>query len=151
MQMSLDPQEPQDRPRLLLRLGIVCVQELAKVEGIPVDTDPDPDTPSQVTVEDFGAACADLAAVNYAMARSIEVAYPHFRGWQADYEALAYELAALIDAVPAPATSPGHAAPGGQSAAGRWFGAAGPAVARRGRTSVARISTAAAPASIMSG
>jgi hypothetical protein len=106
MQMSLNPSRPQDTARLMIRQGVLCLRELATVEGIAFDEDPSPDTPSAVTEEEFGAACAMLARFDYPMERSIAGAYPHFRGWRANYEGVAYELAARIDAVPAPWSGP---------------------------------------------
>jgi hypothetical protein len=43
-----------------------------------------------------------MASVGYPMERSPADAYPHFRGWRANYESLAYALAERIEAVPAP-------------------------------------------------
>jgi hypothetical protein len=59
-----------------------------------------------VSAEDFASACAMLRAFGYSMERSVDDAYLHFRGWRANYEAVAYELAARIDAVPAPWSGP---------------------------------------------
>ncbi|MBK9738474.1 MAG: hypothetical protein IPO93_02940 [Actinobacteria bacterium] len=106
MHMALNPREVQDRPRLLLRQGILCLQELATVERIAFDDDPSPDEPSAISRDEFAAACASLATANYAMERSPEDAYPHFRGWRANYEAMAYALAERIEAVPAPWSGP---------------------------------------------
>jgi hypothetical protein len=106
MQVSLNPGMPQDRARLLIRQGVLCLRELAIVQGIGYDEDPSPDTPSGVTPEEFAEACAMLARFSYPMERSVEEAYLHFRGWRANYEAIAYELAARIDAVPAPWSGP---------------------------------------------
>lgn len=106
MHMSLNPQLPSGRSRVVLRQGAVCLQELAEAEGIPFDADPDPDTPSAVTLEDFVAACDMLRESGYEMTRSPEDAYAHFRGWRANYEPIAFELAARIDAVPAAWTGP---------------------------------------------
>jgi hypothetical protein len=40
------------------------------------------------------------------MERDVDEAYLHFRGWRANYESVAYALAAEIDAVPAPWSGP---------------------------------------------
>jgi hypothetical protein len=106
MRLALNPGQPQGAPRMALRQGIVCLQELGKVLRIPFDTDPLPDTPSAVTLDDFAQACAMLQQAGYAMERTPAEAYPHFQGWRANYEALAFALAAEIDAVPAPWTGP---------------------------------------------
>lgn len=106
MNMALNPSEPQTPARLVIRQGVTCLRELAAVERIPYDADPSPDTPSDVTPQQFADACADLASLGFPMERPVAEAYLHFRGWRANYEALAYELAARIDAVPAPWSGP---------------------------------------------
>ena len=106
IQVSLNPSMPQDRARLVIRQGVLCLRELAIVMGIPFDEDPSPDTPSDITSDEFADACAMLEAFGYPMERTVEAAYLHFRGWRANYEAIAYELAARIDAVPAPWSGP---------------------------------------------
>lgn len=106
MHLALNPQEPQGAARVTLRQGIVCLQELGKVLRIPFDPDPLPDKPSAVTEADFLAACQLIGDAGYTWQRDPVRAYPHFRGWRANYEDLAYALAADIDAVPAPWSGP---------------------------------------------
>jgi hypothetical protein len=106
LHMSLNPSDDQAAARVMLRQGITCLREIAIVERIPFDEDPMPDTPSDVTLEEFRSVCVDLADLRYPMERSADDAYPHFRGWRANYEAIAYALAADIDAVPAPWSGP---------------------------------------------
>jgi hypothetical protein len=102
IQMSLNPSLPQDTARLMLRQGVMCLRELAIVEGIAFDEDPSPDTPSAVSAHEFAAAYDMLSRFSYPMERDAAEAYLHFRGWRANYESVAYALAARIDAVPAP-------------------------------------------------
>ena len=106
MHMSLNPRAPQDRARLLLRQGITCLQEIAMVEGVPFDTDPSPDTPSSISEAEFTEQSGNLVASRYPTERPASEAYQHFRGWRANYESLAYQLAERIDAVPAPWSGP---------------------------------------------
>lgn len=106
MTLSLNPGQPQGAARVALRQGIVCMQELCKVLRIPFDADPMPDKPSAVSLADFLDACALLAAAGYTWEREPTEAYRHFRGWRANYEDMAYALAAEIDAVPAPWSGP---------------------------------------------
>jgi hypothetical protein len=106
MHMSLNPEAPQAHARLMIRQGVICLRELATVERIAFDGDPSPDTPSDVTIEEFENACADLVRLGYPMGRTATEAYPHFRGWRANYESVGYELAARVDAVPAPWSGP---------------------------------------------
>ena len=100
-QMSVNPQLPQGTSRVALRQGFVAVRDIARAEGIPVDDDPDPDLPISLTYEEFAAAYADVASAGYPMTRTVEQAWPHFRGWRINYEAAAYALAERIDAPPA--------------------------------------------------
>ena len=106
MQVSLNPSMPQDRARLLIRQGVLCLRELAIVQGIPYDDDPSPETESDVSAQDFADACEMLQRFNYPMERTVADAYLHFRGWRANYEPIAYSLAMRIDAVPAPWSGP---------------------------------------------
>jgi hypothetical protein len=100
-QMAVNPQVPQATARVAVRQGFVAVRDIARAEGIAVDDDPDPDTSISLTFEEFAEAYDDVAAAGYAMTRSVEDAWPHFRGWRVNYEAAAYALAERIDAPPA--------------------------------------------------
>ena len=106
MHLSLNPQQSQGAARVALRQGIVCLQELGKVLRIPYDPDPLPETPTAVTVEDWLEACRMVTDAGYTCQRDPNEAYLHFRGWRANYEALAFAIAAEIDAVPAPWSGP---------------------------------------------
>ncbi len=106
MRLALNPSLPQGNMRLAIRQGVVCLRDLADVEGIPYDPDPSPETPSAVSLDDFLRECSMLQAVGYEIEREQVEAYQHFRGWRANYESIAYELAARIDAVPAPWSGP---------------------------------------------
>jgi hypothetical protein len=44
---------------------------------------------------------AQLDLIGYPMEVSAEEAWPHFRGWRANYEAVAYAIAYAVDAPPA--------------------------------------------------
>lgn len=101
LQLALNPQVQQGPARVALRQGFVAVRDIARAEGIDVDDDPDPDAGITLSYDEFLDACQQLAASGYAMARSPEDAWPHFRGWRINYERTAYALAERIDAVPA--------------------------------------------------
>lgn len=104
--LALNPREPQGAARVTLRQGIVCLQELGTVLGVRYDPDPMPDKPSAVTLQDWLEACELLADSGYTWQREPPEAYLHFRGWRANYEDLAFAIAADIDAVPAPWSGP---------------------------------------------
>ena len=47
-----------------------------------------------------------ITSTSFRVERSPEQAWPDFRGWRVNYEAVAYALTARLDAVPAPWTGP---------------------------------------------
>ncbi|MFE4801173.1 hypothetical protein ACFRFL_40875 [Streptomyces sp. NPDC056708] len=106
MQLALNPSRPQAEARLALRAGFVCLREIADIWRIPYAPDPSPDSPIQLTYEDFSAAVDHAVASGYLPERTAEDAWPHFRGWRINYEGLAYRFAYLLDAVPAPWSGP---------------------------------------------
>ncbi|MEW1659720.1 MULTISPECIES: hypothetical protein [unclassified Streptomyces] len=116
MQLALNPGLPQGDARLALRAGFVCLRNIAGVWRVPFDPDPSPDTPIQLTYEEFAEAVAHITAYGYPVERTAEQAWPYFCGWRVNYEDLAYDFARLLDAVPAPWSGPrrrhtGHVAP----------------------------------------
>jgi hypothetical protein len=103
LHLSIAPgREPKVAARLCLRMGFSALRQIAAMMRLPVDEDPDPDEPSSVTYEEFSAAVEMLRSLNYPVDVSTEDAWPNFRGWRVNYEAVAYALAYAIDAPPAP-------------------------------------------------
>ena len=70
--------------------------------GVPVNADPHPDDPLDLTRADFDAAVRDLAAAGWEFERQPDEAWPHFKGWRVNYELAAYSIAAHLDLPPAP-------------------------------------------------
>ncbi|MGH9128591.1 MAG: hypothetical protein ACRDY2_06420 [Acidimicrobiales bacterium] len=103
---ALSPSAAPSQSRLCLRMGFVALREIAGVEGISYDPDPDPDSPLQLTYEDYSAGVARLVAAGFPMERSAKEAWPHFRGWRNNYESIAYALADRLMAPPAPWSGP---------------------------------------------
>lgn len=102
LHLSLAPSsDPRLRARLCLRMGFSALRQIATALHLDVDHDPDPDTPISVTFEQFKTAADQLAAVGYPIEVSAEVAWPHFRGWRVNYEAVAFAVAYAVDAPPA--------------------------------------------------
>ncbi|GGF24480.1 hypothetical protein [Subtercola lobariae] len=102
LQLSLSPSTaPNTRARLVLRMGFTCLNQVARAVRIPVEEDVDPDAPLEITFDDFEAAVELLKTVDYPVEVTAEQAWPHFRGWRANYEKVAYALAYSIDAPPA--------------------------------------------------
>jgi hypothetical protein len=127
--LSLSPSRDRLEPRLCLRMGFVALQQMGSAVGIVVETDPDPDGDLQLTYEEFQAGVQRLLDVGFETERSAEEAWPHFRGWRVNYEAVAYALAYRHDAVPGlwsgprrfpaepmPPKRPANRQPGGQVA-----------------------------------
>jgi hypothetical protein len=102
LHLALSPsREPKLSPRLSLRMGFVALQQIATFMGLPASEDPDPDGPVTVSFEEFSAATAMLREVGYPIEQTDEEAWPHFRGWRANYDTVAMLLARKLDAPPA--------------------------------------------------
>ncbi|HEU5034040.1 MAG TPA: hypothetical protein VFT62_04680 [Mycobacteriales bacterium] len=99
--LALCPSRDRIEPRLCLRMGFTALQQIGRALGVDVDADPDPDRPLQLSYDDYAVGVERLIAVGFPVERSAEEAWPHFRGWRANYEAVAYELALRTDSVPA--------------------------------------------------
>ncbi|MGZ4601685.1 MAG: hypothetical protein ACXVYY_17905 [Oryzihumus sp.] len=95
---SLEPKMP---ARLMLRMGFTALEQIARAVRLPVPGEPDPDAPISVSYEQFGEAVDELRRLGYPIERSNDEAWPHFRGWRANYDTAALSLANLLDAPPA--------------------------------------------------
>ena len=102
MQLALSPSTAPSQTRLCIRMGFTLFNRLAASLGYPVDDDPNPDSPIQLTYEEFASAVEKLALVGFPMERSAEEAWPQCRGWRINYEASAYRLADAFTAPLAP-------------------------------------------------
>jgi hypothetical protein len=105
LHLSLAPSlEPKLAPRLALRMGFVAMSQIARTMRQPVPDEPGPDAPISLKFADFQQAVAMLREVDYPMERSEVQAWPHFKGWRANYDATALLLAKELDASPGPWT-----------------------------------------------
>ncbi len=102
MQLALAPSTAPSQARLCLRMGFTLMHRIAASLGWPVDLDPSPEGPIELTYEEFADAVAMLQTVGFRMERTAEEAWPDFRGWRVNYEQLAYRLADRGTAPPAP-------------------------------------------------
>lgn len=109
---SLRPSEVSTEARLFLRMGFLCLRDVATVVRIPFDPDPFPDDPIRLEYEDFLGAIHRLQEIDFPMERTPEEAWPHFRGWRVNYESIAYALADQVVAPPGPWSGPRHHLPG---------------------------------------
>jgi hypothetical protein len=99
--LAVAPSRDRLEPRLCIRMGFVALRQMARAVGIPFEEDPDPDAEIQLSFEQFEAGVQRLVDVGFEIERTTEEAWPHFRGWRANYESIAYALAYATDAVPA--------------------------------------------------
>ncbi|MEU6666904.1 hypothetical protein [Streptomyces sp. NPDC046727] len=106
LQLALAPRLAPPEARLALRAGFTALRDIARVLRIPFDTDPSPEASVQLTFAEFDAAVGMLETAGFRSERTAEEAWPHFRGWRVNYEAIAYELCRRCDAVPALWTGP---------------------------------------------
>lgn len=105
--LALSPtQAPALEARLALRMGFSALRAIAETVGLEVDHDPDPDSAIALTYEEYLQGVARIASTSFRTERTPEQAWPDFRGWRVNYEAVAYALASRLDAVPAPWTGP---------------------------------------------
>lgn len=93
MLVALRPSRDRIEPRLAIRMGFTALREIGAVLGISHDPDPHPHDEIALTFAEFAAVVDQLQTVGFPMERTAAQAWPHFRGWRVNYEALAYELA----------------------------------------------------------
>lgn len=95
--------EAPSETRLCLRMGFTALRDIADVLGMDYNPDPDPDADSiQLTYEEFLQGVGRLEGTGFPMARTPAEAWPHFKGWRVNYEQIAYALAEMVVAPPAP-------------------------------------------------
>ena len=101
MHLALNPGTAPPEARPLMRVGYSAMRKLAKSLEIPVNLDPHPEDPLQLTREEFDAAVEHLKTAGWQIEREADDAWPHFHGWRVNYEAAAYDLACFLDLPPA--------------------------------------------------
>jgi hypothetical protein len=106
MDLALSPDASSSQARLCLRMGFTTFNRIAKTLGWPVDMDPNPEGPINLTFEEFAQAVHMLEEIGYPMELTAEEAWPNFRGWRVNYEANAYRLADRVVSPPAPWSGP---------------------------------------------
>ena len=93
--------EPRLPARLMLRMGFTALEQVARAVGLAVPAEADPDAPISVSFEEFHSAVEELRRLGYPVERTSAQAWPHFRGWRANYDIAALALARELDAPPA--------------------------------------------------
>ena len=102
MHLALCPSTAPSSARLCLRMGFTLVNRVCRTLGLPIDADPSPEGPIDLSFEEFNAAVAQLEATGFVTERTATEAWPHFVGWRVNYEAATYALADRLVAPPAP-------------------------------------------------
>jgi len=111
--LSLCPQVAPAEARLCVRMGFTCLRDIARVMRIEFDPDPSPEDPISLPFDEFAEAVQRLERAGVPVERSAEAAWPHFRGWRVNYEAISYVIAYRLFAPPALWTGPRRRAAGG--------------------------------------
>jgi hypothetical protein len=99
--LALCPSQERYETRMCLRMGFTALRQVGVAVGVPVNYDPDPDQPLDLSYDEYAAGVQRLVDVGFPIERTAEAAWPHFRGWRINYESIAYEVAFKTDAVPA--------------------------------------------------
>lgn len=110
--LALSPAAAPTEARLCLRMGFLCLRDIATFLDVSFDPDPMPDEPISLTFEEFVAGIEGAAAVGFPFERTPEEAWPHFRGWRVNYEKVAYSIANVVSAPPGPWSGPRDNLPG---------------------------------------
>jgi hypothetical protein len=106
MHLALAPSQASSQARLCLRMGFTLLKRVAVTLRMPVDDDPSPEGPIELTFAEFERAVVMLVGVGFATERSAEEAWADFRGWRVNYESIAYRLADRFTVPPAPWSGP---------------------------------------------
>lgn len=109
---ALSPSSVPSEARLCIRMGFNCMRDIAGAMQIPFDPDPLPTDPIELTFDEFKGAVHQLEEIGFPMERTVEEAWPHFRGWRVNYESVAYALADFAVAPPGPWSGPREHLPG---------------------------------------
>jgi hypothetical protein len=101
MQLATQPLVAPSEARAFLRMGYMCLRDIATVVGVAYDPDPKPGDPIQLTEDNYQDAIHHLEHAGWKMQRSAAESWVHFRGWRVNYESLAYRIADAVNAPPA--------------------------------------------------
>jgi hypothetical protein len=101
LHLAACPETAPFNARLCLQMGFSCLRKLTRTLHLPIDEDPRPDDPIQLTYDEFLQGWDRMVQFDFPVERTPEEAWRHFRGWRVNYESAAYHLAWGIDAVPA--------------------------------------------------
>ncbi len=111
LHLALCPSSCPPEARMCLRMGFSALRRIATTLGWPYDRDPSPQGPIELDARSFEDAVAQLVGTGFPVERDAAAAWPHFRGWRVNYEAVAYRLADYLVAPHAPWSGPRHHLP----------------------------------------
>jgi hypothetical protein len=100
--LAVAPDRAPPEARQCLRSGYVALRLLARISGAPVNEDPLPDDPIDLSFESFVRGVEHMRAAGVPIEQSLEAAWRDYRGWRVNYEAATYVIADFIVASPAP-------------------------------------------------
>jgi hypothetical protein len=102
IQLALMPSTTPSSARMCLRMGFTALRRIGVTLGWEVNLDPSPNGPIDLSYEEFSEAVDAVIATGFVPERPTAEAWRHFVGWRVNYEAIAYRLADLLVAPPAP-------------------------------------------------
>jgi hypothetical protein len=102
LHLALSPTTASSNARLCLRMGFTALDRIGSMLGWQLDPDPLPETPIDLTYDEFERAVLMLEEVGFPTERSAVEAWPDFHGWRVNYETVAYRLADRLVVPPAP-------------------------------------------------
>jgi hypothetical protein len=102
LHLALSPTTASSNARLCLRMGFTALDRIGSMLGWQLDPDPLPETPIDLTYDEFERAVLMLEKVGFPSERSAAEAWPDFHGWRVNYETAAYRLADRLVVPPAP-------------------------------------------------
>jgi hypothetical protein len=82
-------------------MGFVALNQIGTTMRLAITDDADPDAPISISFSEFADAVATLERLGYPLERTAEQAWPHFRGWRANYDKTALAMTRALDAPPA--------------------------------------------------
>lgn len=104
--LALAPERAPSQARLCLRMGFTALRDISAAVGVAFENDPLPTDPVELPYEEFLRGVERMRDAGFPIERSPEQAWPEFRGWRVNYEHLAWRIADLVDAPPAPWSGP---------------------------------------------
>jgi hypothetical protein len=100
--LTLAPEQAPTVPaRLCLRGGGECLTRIAQALGARLPEEANPEQGIGLSYEEFLEGVRWMEEVGFPFTRKPDDAWPDFVGWRVNYEQAAYEVARLVDAVPA--------------------------------------------------